>query len=141
MENIKPTDLYFKISDLEYKTDWNSYINNLLTDPDIKKTPQIINALYQKKIVLENKKITYGDQKLLVDPLLPNIGNLRNIPEEDVLLFINNLFPPSLEELDGGRPKQKKTKTKTKTKTRKTRKTGKTRTTKPKTKTNARKRK
>ena len=49
MENIKPTDLYFKISDLEYKTDWNSYINNLLTDPDIKKTPQIINALYQKK--------------------------------------------------------------------------------------------
>ena len=92
MENINPTDLYFKISDLEYKTDWNSYINNLLTDPDIKKTPQIINALYQKKIVLENKKITYGDQKLLVDPLLPNIGNLRNIPEEDVLLFINNLF-------------------------------------------------
>ncbi len=131
MENVRPRDLYFKDSNLQYKVDWNSYINNLLTDPEIKKTPQIINALYKKKIVLENKKLDYDDQKLLVDPLLPKINELRDIPEQDVLLFIDNLFPPSLEELDGGRPKTKRRKTKTKkTKTKKTKTTRRTKRTK-----------
>ena len=111
MENIKPKDLYFTDQNLEYKEDWNSYINNLLNDPEITKTPKIINALYNKKQILENKKLDYDDKKVLVNPLLPGIRGLRGIPEKYVLLAIDTLFPPSLEELDGGKTRTRKTRT------------------------------